>query len=50
MILSENKYMPPQIYFWVDKHEEEKRENAVDDHVGVSQINLCLGSILEYLI
>ena len=32
----------PEIYLWVDDHEEEKRENAVDDHVGVSQVNLDL--------
>ena len=40
---TEQKYMPPEIYLWVDDHEEEKRENAVDDHVGVSQVNLDLG-------
>ena len=42
--------MPPEIYLCVDDDEEEKRENAVDDHVGVSQVNLDLGrsSILEF--
>ena len=35
--------MPPEIYLCVDDHEEEKRENAVDDHVRVSQVNLDLG-------
>ena len=50
MISPEMKYMPPEIYLWVDDHEEEKRENAVDDHVRVSQVNLDLGrsSILEF--
>ena len=50
MISPEMKYTPPEIYLWVDNHEEEKRENAVDDHVGVSQVNLDLGrsSILEF--
>ena len=43
MISPEMKYMPPEIYLWVDDHEEEKRENAVDDHVRVSQVNLDLG-------
>ena len=43
MISPEQKYMPPEIYLWVDDHEEEKRENAVDDHVRVSQVNLDLG-------
>ena len=40
----------PEIYLCVDDHQEEKRENAVDDHVRVSQVNLDLGrsSILEF--
>ena len=37
----------PEIYLWVDDHEEEKRENAVDDHVGVSQVNLDLGRSMQ---
>ena len=32
--------MLPEIYLAVDDDQEEKRENAVYDHVGVGQINL----------
>ena len=47
MISPEMKYVPPEIYLCVDDDEEEKRENAVDDHVGVSQVNLDLGRSMQ---
>ena len=32
--------MSPEIYFAVDDDQEEKRENAVYDQVGVGEVNL----------
>ena len=36
------KSVLPEIYLAVDDDQEEKRENAVYDQVGVSQVNLII--------